>query len=538
MLTALLKSLSSRRELFRGGSLLAAASAFRGRAGAAAPPLEIGADIYKSIGVRPIVNCKGTFTIISGSQTLPQVKRAMDEASRHYIHLDELMDAVGKRLAELTGAEWGIVTAGCAAALTHATSACIAGADPEKMQRLPYLTGLKSEVIVPRYSRNQYDHAIRMLGVKMVEVGTIEEYQAAFNARTAMIMVLAGGGDSGPLGTEALARIAKPKGVPLIVDAAAEHLTIPNIHLQRGADMVAYSGGKCIRGPQCAGLLLGRKDLLQAAWINSAPHHAFGRSLKVGKEEIMGMLAAVEMWVKRDHAAEWKQWESWLDHISRRVTKVDGVTTQVMQPEGLSNRSPRMRISWDGARLGITGQELEKVLLDTDPRIILGGASGSRRTGMASSLTIMPYMMIPGDEKVVGERLYALLSKPPKIDVPAPPSGAPANVGGQWDAHLEFVRGSADHVLILEQQGSELVGTHRGDILSGDLRGTVEGNEVRFRSSHRYEGTRLGYDFTGQVNGDSMQGTVGLDEYGEARWTAQRHRYGRPGGTVRPQKNV
>ncbi|MEK7405658.1 MAG: DegT/DnrJ/EryC1/StrS family aminotransferase [Acidobacteriota bacterium] len=315
-----LRGAFSRRDMFRGGGLLAAAGLTGGAPALAAPAragnLELGANIYKSIGVRPIVNCKGTFTIISGSLTLPEVKRAMDDASRHYVHLDELMEAVGKRLAELTGAEWGIVTAGCAAALTHATAACIAGSDPEKLQRLPDLRGLKSEVIAPRYSRNVYDHAIRMLGVKIVDVENKEQLEGAINPRTAMIMVLAGSGDRGPLGLDVIAAIASPKGVPILVDAAAERLTIPNVHLQRGATMVAYSGGKCIRGPQCAGLLLGPKPLLQAAFINSAPHHAFGRSMKVGKEEIVGMLAAVEMWVKRDHDAEWKQWENWLASIS------------------------------------------------------------------------------------------------------------------------------------------------------------------------------------------------------------------------------
>lgn len=496
------------------------------------------ASVYQSIGVRPLVNCKGTFTIISGSQSLPEVKRAMDEASRHYVHLDELMEAVGKRLAELTGAEYGIVTAGCAAALTHATAACIAGADPEKMQRLPNLAGLKNEVIMPRYSRNVYDHAVRMLGVKVVEVGTPEELAAAFSERTAMIMILAGTGDEGPLGTEVICRMAKPKGVPVIVDAAAEHLTIPSIHLKRGADMVAYSGGKCIRGPQCAGLLLGSKTLLQAAWLNSAPHHAFGRSLKVGKEEIMGMLAAVEMWVKRDHEAEWKQWESWLNTISRSVSRVQGVTTEVMQPRGLSNRAPQLRIRWDAQQLGITGQEVFDTLYEGNPRIILAGSSGDRLSNMPSSVTIMPYMMMPGDEKIAAEKLHAVLSHPPRVQPPERPSGAPANIAGQWRFHLEFVRGEAEHVVVFEQKDNQLVGTHMGDILSGDLRGVVEGSQVRFRSSHRYEGTRLGYEFTGTVEGEVMRGTVGLQEYGQARWTAQRHRYGQPGGVVRPVKNV
>ncbi len=526
----------TRRDLFFAGGALALGKPVGGAAPAAA--LRLGPDIYQSIGVRPLINCKGTFTIVTGSQTLPEVKRAMDDASRHYVHLDELMDAVGKRLAELTGAEWGIVTAGCAAALAHATAASIAGADPEKMQRLPDLRGLKDEVIAPRYSRNVYDQAVRMPGVKMIEVADLAEYAAAFTKQTAMVMVLAGPEDRGPLGLEAISAIAKEKGVPVLVDAAAERLTIPNVHLQRGATLVAYSGGKCIRGPQCAGLLLGRKDLVQAAWINSAPHHAFGRPMKVGKEEIMGMLAAVEMWFKRDHDAEWKQWESWLDHIARRVKAVDGVSTEVLKPQGLSNHAPRLRIGWEGARLGITGVEVEKILYDTDPRIVLGGATGDRRASMASTVTIMPYMMVPGDEKVAGERLYAVLSRPPKLAPPAPPETPAADVSGQWEADIDYVAGKARHGFVFEQKGNELVGTHTGDVLAGDLRGAIEGSRVRFRSSHRYEGTRLGYEFTGAIDGDSLSGTVDLGEYGQGRWTARRHRYGEPRGVVRPVKNV
>jgi len=386
----------TRRSLFRRTSLLAAGGflpAMRGRAAAASKnELQLGPNLYESIGVTPLVNCKGTFTIITGSQTLPEVKRAMDEASRHYVQMDELMNAVAPRLAELTKAEWGIVTAGCAAALTHATSACIAGADPEKIQRLPKLEGLKNQVIIPLHSRNVYDHAVRMLGVDIIEVTSAEALESAINPKTAMIMIMASPrAESGPLSTENICKIARAKDVPVIVDAAAEILTIPNVHLQRGAHMVAYSGGKCLRGPQAGGLLLGQKDLLQAAWINSAPHHGFGRSLKVGKEEIMGMLAAVEMWVKRDHKAEWAQWEAWLNFIGDHVTRVAGVTTELVQPEDLSNHAPRLRIKWDGAALGITGSEVEDILLKGRPRIILADSTGARPDAMASSVTIMPY---------------------------------------------------------------------------------------------------------------------------------------------------
>jgi L-seryl-tRNA(Ser) seleniumtransferase len=519
--------LLSRRRLFQTGGLLAGAGLLPTGAGAAsAAPLEVGPGLYPSIGVRPLVNCRGTFTIISGSQTLPEVKQAMDLASRSYVHIDELMDAVGRRLAELTKAEWGIVTAGCAAALTHATAACIAGADPEKMQRVPNLAGLKNEVVVPRYSRNEYDHAVRMLGVRMVEVDTAGQFEDALRPNTAMVMILScPSAESGPLSIENASRIARRKGVPVLVDAAAETLTIPNIHLGHGATMVAYSGGKCLRGPQSAGLLLGQKDLVQAAFLNSAPHHAFGRSLKMGKEEIMGMLAAVEMWVRRDHEAEWRQWQSWLDTIGNRAKQVSGVTTEILQPEDLSNHAPRLRIGWDGAKLGITGTEVEDILLNGNPRIAVGGSSGNRRGSMASTLTIMPYMMMPGDDGIAAGAIYRILSNPPKIEAPGRPGGQPADVDGQWEARLTFVNGASDHRFVFEQHEEKLAGTHHGDMLSGDLAGVVEGNRVTFHSGHHIEGTTLHYQFAGTVEGDTMQGEVGLGEYGKAQWTARRHKY-------------
>ncbi|MGI9073073.1 MAG: aminotransferase class V-fold PLP-dependent enzyme [Bryobacteraceae bacterium] len=537
----------SRRELFRQGGLLTVAGALptmaetakgSGPDGRLMGRVKSSLNLYRSIGVRPVINARGTFTIISGSQTLPQVKQAMDEASRSYVQMDELMDGVGKRLAELTEAEWGIVTNGCCAALTHCTTACVAGTNPERMQRLPDLTGLKSEVIIPEYSRNVYDHAIRMVGVNIIEVKERSELESAFNERTAMVYILAGPGDTGPLGTQAISEVARRHNVPVIVDAAAEVLTIPNVHLQRGATAVAYSGGKCIRGPQSAGLLVGEKNLLQAAWANSAPHHAYGRSLKVGKEEIMGMLAAVEMWKKRDYEAEMQQWQNWLDQISTSVKRVNGVTTRIEPPEALSNKTPVLRIEWDGDRLGITGQEVSKILLDTEPRIVLGGASGSRPDNMASSVSITPYMMMPDDHEIVAARVYAVLSKPPRFRNPPRPEGEPASVAGQWQARLEFTRGSAIHTLILEQDGRKLVGTHDGEYVSGDLSGSVAGNQVHFRSSQKIQGTRLFFDFSGTVENGKIAGDVNLGEYGEARWTAQRHEYQAPRGAVRPAKRA
>jgi D-glucosaminate-6-phosphate ammonia-lyase len=521
----------TRRNLLKSGSLLALSGAIPARpmpdelrkAAPGSHDLEIGTNIYESIGVRPIVNCKGTFTIISGSQTLPEVKKAMEEASRHYVQMDELMEAVGQRLAEITKAEWGIVTAGCSAAITNATAACIAGSNPERMQRLPNLQGLKNQIIMAKYSRNVYDHATRMLGTTIVEVNSAEELERAFGPRTAMVLIFSSPpAEKGPLGIEETCRVAKSKGVPVLIDAAAEVLTIPNHHLRRGATMVAYSGGKCLRGPQCAGLLLGQKDYLRAAWANSAPHHAFGRSLKVAKEEIMGMLAAVEMWAKRDQNAEWKTWESWLAHISDRVTKISGVTTEYLQPVDLSNHAPQLRIKWDAAQLKVTGTEVMNTLAGGNPRILLAGAKGTRPDRLASSVSIMPYMMQPEDHKIVAEALFGLLSKPPEFTDPVIPTGQPENVAGVWHVQVEHALGSAEHLFFLEQTGNVLHGVHEGETIRGELKGSVHAAKLELASVHPIEGTSIEYSFTGISKNGTMSGTVSMGEYGTAQWKASR----------------
>ena len=219
-------------------------------------------------------------------------------------------------------------------------------------------------------------------------------------------------------------------------------------------------------------------------------------------------------------AAEWNR----TFHL---LIKADNLTCYQHQPSAdLSNRTPELVIQWDGAKLGITGQEVGKLVLDTDPRIVVARATGARSGNMASTVGIVPYQMMPGDEKVIADRLYALLSKPPKIENPAaPPSGSAASIAGQWDLVLDFVYGSANHVLMLEQDGGKLVGTHQGEFAAGELNGTVAANTVRFQSSIPTEGTRVSFQFTGTIEGEKMQGTVGLGEYGEARWTAEKHKF-------------
>ncbi len=523
-----IKSQFGRREMFLAGL----AGLFRVRLPAAG--LTNGPNLYQSIGVRPLINARGTFTIISGSLMLPEVRAAMAEASRHHVHMDELMEAAGARLAELTKAEWGMVSCGCSAALTHATAACIAGGNPDLHVRIPNLSGFpKDEVIIPRHSRNVYDAAVRAVGARVVEAGTAEELEAAFGPRTAMVYILAGPqADEGPLSTRAIAQSAKQKNVPLLVDAAAEILTVPNVHLENGATLVAYSGGKCIRGPQTAGLLLGRKDLVSAAWVHSAPHHGYARALKVGKEEVVGMLMAVEMWMKRDHKTEWNLWLARLDHVAKRVSAVNGVKTEVREARGFSNRTPSLSVRWDGAKLGIAGAAVARHLFTTEPRIAMpigGGRGAGGGTGSETGVSVVPYMMADGDEKIVAERLFAVLSNPPKQDVVS--SATPAvDVTGRWDVRVEYLASASDHVLHLTQKGGRVEGTHQGDFVSRDLNGTVEGDRVRLMSAYtERHGDSLMFEFAGKVAGGEISGTLDMGEYLQARWTAKRHQATRRG---------
>jgi len=464
----------------------------------------------------------------------------MDAASKHFVQLDELAEGVGRRLGELTGAEWGMVSAGCAAGLKHVTAACVAGGNPEKLLRIPDMTGLdKTEVIIPRSSRSVYDHAIRNIGVKIVMVNTPEEMEHAINPKTAMIYLSAGGAtQSGPLSLENVVKIAKPHDIPILVDAAAEVLTIPNVHLQKGATVVAYSGGKAICGPQCAGLLIGRKDILQSAWQASSPHHGPGRDNKVGREETLGMVAAVEAWVKRDHKAEWNKWLSYLDTISKRVSSIESVKVAVREPTQLSNQSPTLTISWDAAKLNITGEELGEIVARTKPRIALAaGGGGGGRGGPAadsdtSSVTITAWMMQPGDDKTVGDRLHAILTekRSPKSTTMAAPA---TNLSGRWDVDVEFFSSKSRHTLTLEQNGNQLQGTHKGDFTVRDVFGTIEGDQVKLRSIERsMPGDAITYIFSGSVSNGGFAGPIHLGEYLSAKYTAKKYAYPAQRGNI------
>jgi L-seryl-tRNA(Ser) seleniumtransferase len=427
------------------------------------------------------------------------------------------MEKAGGRLAELLQVEWGIVTAGTAAALTHATAGVLAGTDPEKIQRLPNLEGLKNEVIIPRESRNAYDHAVRTLGVTVIEVNTPQELRAAISPHTAMIELLGNHFGKASLDLEDIAPIARSAGIPILVDAAADYLIVPNPYLAQGADLAAYSGGKIIRGPQGAGLLLGRRDLVRAAWANSAPHHAFGRALKVTKEEVIGMLRAVEAWrTDRDLAADFRTWESWYAHIADRITKVAGVRAVVNGPVR-GGPFPTLGISWDPAQVPLTVGELGRLLLEGEPRIM------TQAEGEGHAFLLRPAALKPGEYEIVARRLYEVLSSAGRKNEERTPGAPSLNVTGTWDVEIQYEVGSARHRLFLAADGNRIAGTHTGWVYQGDLEGEIDGDRVRLRSTLPADGNVLTYAFTGSVTGDGISGDLRIGEYGSAKWRAWRH---------------
>jgi L-seryl-tRNA(Ser) seleniumtransferase len=494
----------------------------------AAPSVNPSPDVYTRIGAKPFINCTATITINGGSRLLPEVIEAVEQASHFHVNLDHLMEAAGKRISELLKVPWAMVSSGAAAAMTHATAAIVAGADPERLQQLPDLTGLKNEVIMPKTSRNQYDHAVRMVGLKTIEVDSVDELVTAINHNTALVMVLGNRFEKVRCGLDEVTPVANKANVPVLVDAAADYLMIPNPYLEAGADLVCYSGGKILRGPQTAGLLLGREDFVRAAFAHSAPHHAFGRPMKVSKEEIVGMVAAVNVWVnKRDIEAEYREWKSWYEHVTNVITTVKGVTTEIAGPTR-GGPFPTMNISWDPGRIGLTAGELNARLLNGNPPIATHAA------GDGHEFRFRPVAMKPGEYKIVAERLHEVFRNAPK---PRPRKFAKpkSNISGRWDVDVRFTVGQAQHHLFLEARGNDLVGTHVGAVTRGSVRGTIDGDRVRFRSVLPIEGSNLSYTFTGRVQGDRMEGDLDLGEYPSAKWSAARHAYAGSPPSDRPE---
>jgi uncharacterized pyridoxal phosphate-dependent enzyme len=365
--------------------------------------------IYSRLGVRTFINAYGTLTTLGGTLMLPEVKQAMEEASLSFVSIHELQKKVGERLAQLTGAEAGFVTAGASAALCLATCAVTAGADPARIDRLPDLSGMKNEIVIQKVHRNSYDHAFRMVGVKLVEAETAEEVKRVIGPQTAAVaMVLSHNSLGHKVELDEMIAIAHGAGVPLILDAAAEVPPAENLRkfVKMGADLVAFSGGKEMRGPQCSGLLLGRKDLVEAAYANSAPHNRFARIAKVGKEEIVGLLTAVEIYLKRDEAAERRQREAVLERVAKRLKGSPGVKTEFI-PNLDPSHSPRLSVQWDEEKKGLTVAKMVERLREGDPSIVTADMTRFRPSW--KGLGIFANQLRPGEELIVANRVRQLL---------------------------------------------------------------------------------------------------------------------------------
>lgn len=387
--------MSTSRRGWLGGSLL---SFFAPAAPAAR------SSVYADLGIRPVINCRGTHTVIGASKQWPELHEGMAEAARHFVVLDELQDAVGARLSKLIGCEDAFVTTGTAGAMAIGTCACLTGNDVSKVRRLPDLTGMKSEVIIQKVHRNGYDHAIRAAGVRIVEVENREQLANAANGRTAMMYYL--GGSSGdweyetPVSLEQCLAVGKKAGFPVMVDAA--NMLPPWENIRRlaamGTDLIAVSGGKHMRGPQCSGILAGRRDLVRAARLNSNPHSdSLGRPMKVGREEIVGIWLAAEKYAKLDFAALDREAFAQAEYLSRELKKIKGMEVGYA-PHDRTRRVHRVIASWDERALKLTVNECEKLLMDGDPRIAV------LRQGPKGLLFTM-FMNEPGDEKVVARRM-------------------------------------------------------------------------------------------------------------------------------------
>jgi L-seryl-tRNA(Ser) seleniumtransferase len=403
------KTSVTRRELLQTGLALPLATAGTAKATTA------GTSIYQKLGVRTYINAYGTITTLGGTLMLPEVKRAMEEASQHFVQIHELQANVGRRLAELTGAEAAFVTAGASASLCLATCAVTAGADPDKIDKLPHLEGMKSEIVIQKVHRNSYDHAFRMVGVTLVDVETASEARAAIGPKTAALaMVLSHNSLGHKVSLEEMIAIAHEAGLPLILDAAAELPPVENLRkfVAMGADLVAFSGGKNLRGPQCSGLLLGRKDLIEAAYANSAPHNRFARIAKVGKEEIVGLLTAVEIYLDnvngRDHEAERKEYHAMLERVARRLEGLETVVTEYATNDDYSH-SPRLTVSWDEKALGLSLDQVMKELEEGEPGII--ATDMTKYQPSWKGVGIFPYNLRPGEEIVVADRLREILRR-------------------------------------------------------------------------------------------------------------------------------
>ncbi|MFN7938014.1 MAG: hypothetical protein U0R19_32090 [Bryobacteraceae bacterium] len=359
--------------------------------------------LYASLGVKPVINGVGVVTVLGGSIMPPEVVQAMEEASRYFIPLPELEKKVGARIAELLKAPAAMVTCGAASAISVGTAACFSQGDPAKLRRLPGRDGIRYEVIQQKTHHSGYEHQMECVGAKIIKVETRQELEAAINDRTGMLFFLNKADNHGQVKAEDFIKIGKARGIPTMNDCASDAVPMDRLfkYTALGFDLVIFSGGKALRGPQASGLLLGRKDLIEASYPAMSPFGGIGRGMKVGKEEVCGLLAAVERYLKVDHAAEWKLLESRVSSIRACPQGREGRSDRASYPE-IANELPHVTVEWDEAAKSITGQQVLEKLKAGDPPIHV-------QVPGKNKLLISVWMMRGEEHVIVGKRLKEIL---------------------------------------------------------------------------------------------------------------------------------
>lgn len=398
----------TRRRLLQASTGLTLGSVLgSGATGQAGPPLKPG--VYQALGLKHVINATGTVTTLGGSVMPPEVAAAWVEASRHFVDLLDLQEKVGQRLAKLIGVEAALVTTGAAGALLLGTAAAVTRGERAGIRRLPDTTGMKNEVILQKAHHSCYDNQLTDVGVKLIEVETPAEVAKLVNGRTALMFFMNKADADGRIRRQDWVELGRRFKVPTLLDAAADVPPLERLwtYNKMGFDLVAFSGGKALRGPNDTGLLLGRKDLIEAAKLNTNPHcPAIGRMMKVGKEDMIALLAAVERYVRLDHQAEWRQWEQRLEVIEKSLGDIPTVTCERIVPP-IANHVPHLIVAWDEKRLSVSRAQLTKELASGDPSIRLGRVSGTGDKGVVVSV----FTLQDGEERLVAERLRALLKR-------------------------------------------------------------------------------------------------------------------------------
>jgi len=364
-------------------------------------------DFFRELGVRTLINAAGTYTLLGASLMLPEVVAAMSYAARYFVEIDELQEAAGERIAELLGCEAAMVTSGAAAALTIGTAACLTGDNPVYVRQIPDLTGLRSEVVIQKSHRFLYDHAIRNCGIKFVEIETGAELENAISGNTAMMLFFNDNEPKGKISAEEFVALGKKHGIPTFNDAAADVPPTENLskYLRMGFDLVTFSGGKGMRGPQNAGLLLGRKDLIHAARLNSAPNgDSIGRGHKVSKEAILGMVVAVEIYLKRDSEAETKEWERRIKLLADSLADIDAVNVEIFTPP-IANHVPHLKLTWDQDTLKVSADDIRQQLRAGSISIEAVPGYSYEPSAGREEIRFGVWMMQPNEAEIVARRV-------------------------------------------------------------------------------------------------------------------------------------